>query len=208
MNHGCNLSVSPFNIFQARFKEFGDMGLRSTLKVYKVFTKVSWGPWLKRRLWLGPAGVITCTPLSTLFFWVSLFPGAFSYNKKSCNSIEKPHLNQEEPGHIVGYESGCILQYFLALLDLNVVSVCCYNCFHVGLTLLLLYAIYLICMLMKYFYLILFFRVLVKKSLLRYSINVVWYPLGTANLSYIGDDIKVIPHSNFLKLNYDLFRLK
>ena len=22
MNHGCNLIVSPFNIFQARFKEF------------------------------------------------------------------------------------------------------------------------------------------------------------------------------------------
>ena len=27
MNHGCNLIVSPFNIFQARFKEFGDVGL-------------------------------------------------------------------------------------------------------------------------------------------------------------------------------------
>ena len=27
MNHGCNLIVSPFNIFQAKFKEFGDVGL-------------------------------------------------------------------------------------------------------------------------------------------------------------------------------------
>ena len=44
MNHGCNLIVSPFNTFQARFKEFGDMGLSSALKVYKVFTKVSRGP--------------------------------------------------------------------------------------------------------------------------------------------------------------------
>ena len=27
MNHGCDLIVSPFNTFQARFKEFGDVGL-------------------------------------------------------------------------------------------------------------------------------------------------------------------------------------
>ena len=44
-NHSCNLIVSPFNTFQARFKEFGDVGLSSTLKVDKVFTKVGWGPW-------------------------------------------------------------------------------------------------------------------------------------------------------------------
>ena len=50
MNHGCNLIESPFNTFQPRFKEFGDVGLRSTLKVYKVFTKVNQGPWLKRKL--------------------------------------------------------------------------------------------------------------------------------------------------------------
>ena len=47
MNQGCNLIVSPFNTFQARFKEFGNVGLSSTLKVYKVFTKVNWGPWLR-----------------------------------------------------------------------------------------------------------------------------------------------------------------
>jgi len=39
MNHGSNLIVSPFNIFQARFKEFGDVGLSSTLKAYKVSQK-------------------------------------------------------------------------------------------------------------------------------------------------------------------------
>ena len=33
MNHGYNLIVSPFNISQARFKEFWDMGLSSTVKV-------------------------------------------------------------------------------------------------------------------------------------------------------------------------------
>ena len=47
MNHGCSLIVSPFNTSQARFKEFGDMGLSSTFKVYKVFTKVGRGPWLR-----------------------------------------------------------------------------------------------------------------------------------------------------------------
>ena len=44
MNHDCNLTVSPFNTFQARFKEFGDVGLSSTLQVYTVFTKVSQVP--------------------------------------------------------------------------------------------------------------------------------------------------------------------
>ena len=66
MNHGCNLIVSPFDTFQARFKEFGDVGLSST-QVYKVFTKVGQGPWL-RRLCCGPTGVINCTPLSALSF--------------------------------------------------------------------------------------------------------------------------------------------
>ena len=66
MNHGCNLSVYTFNTFQARFKEFGDMGLSSTLKVSKVFTKVGRESWLKRKLCLGPAGAINCPPLPTL----------------------------------------------------------------------------------------------------------------------------------------------
>ena len=53
----------------------------STLKVYKVFTRVSRGPSLaKRRLCLGPAGVINCTPLLALSFWVSLFPRTHGYN--------------------------------------------------------------------------------------------------------------------------------
>ena len=45
INHGCNLIVSPFNTFQDRFKDCGDVGLSSTLKVYKIFTKVIRGPW-------------------------------------------------------------------------------------------------------------------------------------------------------------------
>ena len=53
-NHGCNLIVSPFNTFQARFKEFGGVGLSSTLKVYKVFTKFGQGHWLRGDSALGP----------------------------------------------------------------------------------------------------------------------------------------------------------
>ena len=68
MNHGCNLIVSPFNTFQARLKEFGGVGLSSTLKVYKVFTKVSRNPWLRGDSYLEPAGVISCAPLSALSF--------------------------------------------------------------------------------------------------------------------------------------------
>ena len=37
----------------------------------------------KRRLCLGPASVIDCTPLSTLSFWVSVFPGMHGYNTGS-----------------------------------------------------------------------------------------------------------------------------
>ena len=54
MNHGCNLIVSPFNTLQARFKEFGDVGLSSILKVYKVSIKVGRGPWLRGDFALGP----------------------------------------------------------------------------------------------------------------------------------------------------------
>ena len=54
VNHGCNLIVSPFNTFQDRFKDFRDVGLSSTLKVFKVFTKVNQGPWLRGDSALGP----------------------------------------------------------------------------------------------------------------------------------------------------------
>ena len=54
-----------------------------TLKVYKVFIEVGQCSWLKRKLCLGPAGVINYTPLSTLSCWVSLFPRVFGYNNVS-----------------------------------------------------------------------------------------------------------------------------
>ena len=50
INHGFNLIISPFNIFQARFKEFGEVGLSTTRKVYKVFTEVGQSPWLREAL--------------------------------------------------------------------------------------------------------------------------------------------------------------
>ena len=55
MNHGCNLIVSPFNTFQARFKEFGEVDLSSTNKVHKVFTEVGRGPRLRGDSTLGPS---------------------------------------------------------------------------------------------------------------------------------------------------------
>ena len=58
MNHDCNLTVSPFNTFQARFKEFGDVG----------FHKNWSGSLAKKRLCLVPTGVINCNLLSALSF--------------------------------------------------------------------------------------------------------------------------------------------
>ena len=46
----------------------------------KDFHKCWSGSLAKKRLCLGPAGVINCTPLSALSFEVSLFPGTRGYN--------------------------------------------------------------------------------------------------------------------------------
>ena len=97
MKHGCNLLIMNHGWWWGKWESawlylpltFSRLGLRNfgvgawahTLKVYKVFTKVGQGPWLKRTRCLGPASVIHCTPLSTLSFWVSLLPRAFGYNK-------------------------------------------------------------------------------------------------------------------------------
>ena len=52
----------------ANLRNLGMWVREHTFKVYKVVTKVGQGPWLKRNLCLGPAGVINCTPLFTLSF--------------------------------------------------------------------------------------------------------------------------------------------
>ena len=70
-----------FPLFRLVSGNLGRWVWAHTPRVYKVFTKTGRGP--KRRLCLGPAGVINCFPLSALSFWVSLFPGAFGYNSQS-----------------------------------------------------------------------------------------------------------------------------
>ena len=71
----------PLTFSRLGLRKLGMGAWACTLKVYKVFTKVGRGPWLKRKLFLGPAGVINCTPLSMLSFWLSFFPRAFGYNR-------------------------------------------------------------------------------------------------------------------------------
>ena len=67
MDHRLTLIVSFFSFVQTSFREFGEVGLARTLRVYKVFTKTGRGPLAKRRLpWA--AGVINCPPLPALPF--------------------------------------------------------------------------------------------------------------------------------------------
>ena len=68
----------PLTFSRLGLKNLGMGAWTCTVKVYKGFTKVGWSPWLKRKLYLGPASVINCTPLSVLS-WVCLLPGVFGY---------------------------------------------------------------------------------------------------------------------------------
>ena len=63
--------------------------------VYNVIKKNCLGALAKRRLCLGPAGVMNCPPLSALF-WVSLFPRTHGYNIW-CTGWETPHLEETSP---------------------------------------------------------------------------------------------------------------
>ena len=47
MNHGLTLIVSFFSFVQTSFREFGEVGLGNTLRVYKVFIKTGQHPWLR-----------------------------------------------------------------------------------------------------------------------------------------------------------------
>ena len=91
----------PLTFSRLGLRNFGVGSWAHTLKVYKVFTKVGQGPWLKRKRCLGPAGVINCTPLYALSFWVSLFPGVFGYN-----NIFLPFYT------VHGVLTACILEWF------------------------------------------------------------------------------------------------
>ena len=69
-----------FSLVYVSLKEFGVVGSDTNTWGIKDFHKCWSGPLAKRRLCLGPAGEINCTPLSALSFWVSLFPRMRGYN--------------------------------------------------------------------------------------------------------------------------------
>ena len=66
--------------FYVSLEEIGVVGSDTYTWGIKDFHKCCSGSLAKRRLCLGPTGVINCTPLSALSFWVSLFPGMLGYN--------------------------------------------------------------------------------------------------------------------------------
>ena len=68
MNHGLTFIVSFFSFAETSFREFREVVWACTVRVYKVFHKNWSGSLAKRRLCLGPTGVINCTPLSALSF--------------------------------------------------------------------------------------------------------------------------------------------
>ena len=68
----------PLTLSRLGLRNLGMGAWGHTLKVYKVFTKVCRGPWLRGDS--GPADVINCSPLSASFFWVSLFPRTYGFN--------------------------------------------------------------------------------------------------------------------------------
>ena len=78
VNHGVNGTV--FSLVYVSLKEFGVVGSDTCTWGIKDFHKCWLGSLAKRRLCLGPADVINCTPLSALSFWVSLFRGTRGYN--------------------------------------------------------------------------------------------------------------------------------
>ena len=80
MNHGLTLIVSFSSFVQTSSREFGEVGLGTYTWGIKGFHKNWSGSLAKRRLCLGPTGVINCTSLPASSFWVSLFPGTCGYN--------------------------------------------------------------------------------------------------------------------------------
>ena len=68
MNHGLTLIVSCFLLFRLVSGNLGRWVWAHILRVYKVFKKIWSGSLAKRKLGLGPTGVINCTPLSALSF--------------------------------------------------------------------------------------------------------------------------------------------
>ena len=92
MNDGIiGIVIYPSFVYVS-LKEFGVVGSDTYTWGLKDFHKCWSGSLAKRRLCLGPAGVINCTPLSALSFWVSLFPETRGYNRKTDTEAETPIL--------------------------------------------------------------------------------------------------------------------
>ena len=68
MNYGGIVIVFTLPLFYVSIKEIGVVGSDMYTWGIKDFHKCWWGSLAKRRLCLGPAGVINCTPLSALSF--------------------------------------------------------------------------------------------------------------------------------------------
>ena len=68
MNHGLTLIVFLFYLVQTSFKEFGGGGFEQVHLGFIRFLQKLVRILAKRRLCLGPTGVINCTPLSALSF--------------------------------------------------------------------------------------------------------------------------------------------
>ena len=100
MNDGGIVIVFTLPLFYVSIKEIGVVGSDMYTWGIKYFHKCWSESLAKRRLCFGRTGVINCTPLSALSFWVSLFPGMHGYN--ICHMGRKtPHF--EETGFIWGH---------------------------------------------------------------------------------------------------------
>ena len=81
-----------FSLVYVSLKGFGVVGSDTYTWGIKDFHKCWLGSLAKRRLCLGPAGVINYTPLSALSFRVSLFPGTHGYNSKDTVFLKEVML--------------------------------------------------------------------------------------------------------------------
>ena len=75
-----------FPLFRLVLENLGRWVWARTLRVYKVSQKLV-RVLAKRRLCLGLPGVINCTPLSALSFWVSLFPRTCGYTSNEYSGL-------------------------------------------------------------------------------------------------------------------------
>ena len=118
MNDGVIVIVFTLPLFYVSLKEIGLVGSGTYTWGIKDFHKCWSGSLAERRLCLGPAGVINCTPPSALSFWVSLFPGMRGYNKTRALMRVKGTACcmgcQDKRTETVLGKSGCIVTMLLS----------------------------------------------------------------------------------------------